>query len=93
MVPPDYNFAQGHIFYAKNQPEHFLQVGAEQGLFGLEVFDGWRSGPQTGVTCWLTKPEDLGHWLCTGVRAERCQSIDVAQSKSGLMAWQMNLGK
>ena len=89
MVPADYNFVQGCVFYAKNQPAHFLQVGVEQGLFEIEIFDGWLSGPQTGATGWLTKLDGLAEWLLTGVRPEKCQPLDIAQSKSGLMAWQI----
>lgn len=92
MTPSDYNFCQGYIFYAKADQDHFLQLGAERDLFGIEVFEGHRSRPETGVTGvtgWITTLDGLALWLRTGRRPMPCRAVDFADSKSGLMAWQL----
>lgn len=89
MTPPDYSFCQGYIFYSRVEPNHFLQVGAEQGLSGLEVFEGWTDRPACEAAGWLTTASGLAHWLKVGTRPETCREMDFAQSKSGLMAWRL----
>jgi hypothetical protein len=89
MTPPDYNFCQGYVFYDRTEPAHFLQVGIEQDLFGIEVFEGHLHAPETTTSGWLTTQSDLATWLQTGVLPVAARGFDLAESKSGLMAWQL----
>lgn len=89
MTPGYYNFLQGHIFYSQSDCTHFLQVGAEQGLFGIEVFEGHRNRSHEGLLGWITTCDDLAKWLQTGCRPLESKELDLSLSKSGLMAWQM----
>jgi len=68
---------------------YFLQVGVEQGLFDIEVFEGHQSEPDAAVSGWITTTEGLAHWLRTGTRPLPCREMDFSESKSGLMAWQL----
>lgn len=88
MTPPEYNFSQGYIFYARDEPDHYLQIGSERDLLGIEVFEGWRTDPNA-TTGWITTMSDLANWLEVGVRPEKCRKIDFSESKSGLIAWQL----
>lgn len=89
MNPPNYNFCQGYIFYSQFDQNIFLQVGAEQGLFEIEVFEGRRSEIDSDVSGWLVTLDGLAQWLRTGCKPITSKKIDFALSKSGLMAWQL----
>ncbi len=87
MIPPDYGFCQGHIFYERSNPNQYLQIGAEHGLLDLEVFSGQVVDGATKVTGQIASITELAHWLQTGEKPKKLRTIDFSQSKSGLMAW------
>lgn len=86
MNPPEYGFSQGYIFYERTNPNHYLQVGAEQGLFGMEVFEGWITPKNQQATGLLITISAFAHWLQTGIKPNDCTELDYVRSKSGLMA-------
>lgn len=86
--PIEFECLEGSIFYRRDNPSLFLQIFNVWDAFRVEVHEG-SYGVVNKRMAWAVAPKDVLIWLETGVRSESAFPIDVANSRSGLMAWQI----
>lgn len=80
---------EGTLFYQKHDGSKFLQVLADWDAFRVEVHEGDVSIPNS-IYGWAIKHAQLTEWLSSGLRPFDAIPVDLSNSKSGIIAWQLN---
>lgn len=88
MIPTEFRFQKGHVFYAHNDSSHFLQVAADWDSFKIEVHEG-RAVEGNLRDAFAINHDDLAVWLQTGQPGVNPIVLDRSTSKAGLLAWRI----